>query len=206
MTSGVYVSVIEDVISKVRQEFMDGPGQDLLMQLQATWEAKMMQAGVIDRPAVDLNVLVFPPSRLQAPIQPPLQGTGDNLYNKISSGPCMQLPYPWMASHQYKDGGGFIPQQDGAGEFFKIEVSGGSSSSTSVVEEDAEPPLNADDDDDDLDGVEEEEELNTRNLVLAQFDKVKRTKCKWKCTLKDGIMHMNNRDILFNKATGDFDF
>lgn len=206
MTSGVYVSVIEDVINKVRHEFMDGPGQDLLMQLQATWEAKMMQAGVLDRPAVDLNVLVFPPSRLQAPIQPPLPETGDNLYNNIPSGPCMQFPYPRMASHQYKAGGGFIPQQDGAGEFFKIEISGGSSSSTSVVEEDAEPPLNEDDDDDNLDGVEEEEELNTRNLVLVQFDKVKRTKSKWKCTLKDDIMHMNNRDILFNKATGDFDF
>lgn len=146
---------------------------------------------------------MFPPSRLQALIQPPFPGTGDNLYNNIPGGPCIQPPYPWMATHQYKAGGEFIPQQDGAGEFFKIEVNGGSNSSTSVVEEDAEPPLNEDDDDDDLDGVEEEEELNTRNLVLAEFE---RTKSKWKCTLKDGIMHMNNRDILFNKATGDFDF
>ncbi|CAL9081436.1 unnamed protein product, partial [Musa textilis] len=28
---------------------------------------------------------------------------------------------------------------------------------------------------------------------------VSRTKSRWKCTLKDGIMHLNNRDILFNK-------
>ncbi|XP_030524486.1 transcription initiation factor IIA large subunit-like [Rhodamnia argentea] len=74
-------------------------------------------------------------------------------------------------------------------------------------EDEDEPPLNEnDDDEDDLDDVDEGEELNTQHLVLAQFDKVTRTKSKWKCTLKDGIMHINNKDILFNKATGEFDF
>jgi hypothetical protein len=29
---------------------------------------------------------------------------------------------------------------------------------------------------------------------------VTRSKNKWKCTLKDGIMHLNNRDILFVKV------
>ncbi|XP_010920519.1 transcription initiation factor IIA large subunit isoform X1 [Elaeis guineensis] len=74
--------------------------------------------------------------------------------------------------------------------------------------EDDEPPLNEDDDDEeDLDDLEHgEEEPSTQHLVLAQFDKVTRTKSRWKCALKDGIMHLNNRDILFNKATGEFDF
>ncbi|KAJ8439852.1 hypothetical protein Cgig2_003918 [Carnegiea gigantea] len=71
-------------------------------------------------------------------------------------------------------------------------------------DDDDEPPLN-ENDDDELDDVEGEE-LNTQHLVLAQFDKVTRTKSRWKCTLKDGIMHINNKDILFNKATGEFDF
>ncbi|GAB4860111.1 hypothetical protein Ancab_011589 [Ancistrocladus abbreviatus] len=76
-----------------------------------------------------------------------------------------------------------------------------------VVDEDDddEPPLN-ENDDDDLDDVDQGEELNTQHLVLAQFDKVTRTKSRWKCTLKDGIMHINNKDVLFNKATGEFDF
>ncbi|KAE9620475.1 putative transcription factor IIA, alpha/beta subunit, transcription factor IIA, helical [Lupinus albus] len=72
-------------------------------------------------------------------------------------------------------------------------------------EDDDEPPLN-EDDDDDLDDLEQGDEQNTHHLVLAQFDKVSRTKSRWKCTLKDGIMHINNKDILFNKATGEFDF
>jgi len=75
-------------------------------------------------------------------------------------------------------------------------------------DDDDEPPLNEDDDDDDeLDDLEEgEDEPNTQHLVLAQFDKVTRTKNRWKCTLKDGIMHLNGRDVLFNKATGEFEF
>ncbi|ONI00146.1 hypothetical protein PRUPE_6G070500 [Prunus persica] len=376
-TSSVYVSVIEDVINKVREEFMNsGPGEDVLKELQGTWEAKMMQAGVVNTPierAVaskptpgsaitpvhDLNVpyegteeyetptaeILFPPTPLQTPIQTPLPGTGDNLYNIPTGGsdfsasanesgssnggsntelkagrpsPYMQPPSPWMnhrppldvniayvegrdevdrgTSHQpptqdffqmnsgkrkredlasQYPAGGFIPQQDGAGdaapEVFEIEVSGGSTSiggracsemvtcalrSTPKIpqldgpipdpyddalstpniynyqgtfnedynvantptpndlpvstpapvvqndvgdDDDDEPPLN-ENDDDDLDDVDQGEEVNTHHLVLAQFDKVTRTKSRWKCTLKDGIMRINNKDILFNKV------
>ncbi|GAA0172749.1 general transcription factor [Lithospermum erythrorhizon] len=73
-----------------------------------------------------------------------------------------------------------------------------------VLDDDDDEPLN-ENDDDDLD-AEQGEDLNTSHLVLAQFDKVTRTKSRWKCILKDGIMHINNKDILFNKATGEFDF
>ncbi|KAE9585990.1 hypothetical protein Lal_00010302 [Lupinus albus] len=71
--------------------------------------------------------------------------------------------------------------------------------------EDDEPPLN-ENDDDDLDDLDQGEDQDTHHLVLAQFDKVTRTKSRWKCTLKDGIMRINNKDILFNKASGEFDF
>lgn len=72
-------------------------------------------------------------------------------------------------------------------------------------DDDDEPPLN-ENDDDDMDDLDQGDDQNTHHLVLAQFDKVTRTKSRWKCTLKDGIMHINNKDILFNKATGEFDF
>ncbi|KAI3772297.1 hypothetical protein L6452_03479 [Arctium lappa] len=79
-------------------------------------------------------------------------------------------------------------------------------SQNDVIDDDEEEPLNENDDDDDLDDVDQGEELSTHHLVLAQFDKVTRAKSRWKCTLKDGIMHINNKDVLFNKATGEFDF
>lgn len=37
-------------------------------------------------------------------------------------------------------------------------------------------------------------------LMSNGCEQVTRSKNKWKCTLKDGIMHLNNRDILFVKV------
>ncbi|KAF2291729.1 hypothetical protein GH714_035354 [Hevea brasiliensis] len=417
-TSTVYIHVIEDVITKVRDEFINngGPGESVLNELQAIWEMKMMQAGVISGPIERSSASKLAPggpllqyttlmyrtrerrnmrllllryssllsdtisstdylsvvpvliieTPLQTPIQTPLPGSAqtplpgnvqtplpgsvDNssTYN-IPTGeyptpvsdtggsteakagrpsPYMQPPSPWMnqrppldvnvayvegrdeadrgASHQplTKDffmmssgkrkredfgtkynNGGFIPQQDGAGDTptQALQASQGYGSlgrrdmitnanieilshaarqdlkipqldgpipdpyddvlstpniynyqgvvnedyniantpapndlqaSTPAVapqndagDDDDDEPLNEDDDDDDdLDDVEQGEDMNTQHLVLAQFDKVTRTKSRWKCTLKDGIMHINNKDILFNKATGEFDF
>ncbi|XP_057957598.1 uncharacterized protein LOC131150724 isoform X2 [Malania oleifera] len=66
------------------------------------------------------------------------------------------------------------------------------------IEED-EPPLNEDDDElDDLEQANEEPSIN--DLVLAQFEKVSRTKSKWKCVLRDGMMRLNDKDILFTKV------
>lgn len=47
-------------------------------------------------------------------------------------------------------------------------------------------------------------DVQTTNLVLAQFDKVTRAKNKWKCSLKGGVMTLNGKDVLFGKANGEF--
>lgn len=85
-------------------------------------------------------------------------------------------------------------------------------------------PLNSGDD------VSEDEEptelFDTENVVVCQYDKVKfreketkrkrnidfdflqisRTKNKWRFTLKSGVMNIDGRDYVFNKATGDADW
>ncbi|XP_044949220.1 transcription initiation factor IIA subunit 1-like [Hordeum vulgare subsp. vulgare] len=129
---------------------------------------------------------------------------------------------------EYHSGSLFVPQQDGCADqvFFPgvptedYNTHGESSeyrSPTPAVatpkprndtaggddDDDDEPPLNEDDDDDDDDTDDFDD---TQHLVLAQFDKITRTKNRWKCTLKDGIMHLNGRDVLFSKASGEFDF
>ncbi|KAG0208843.1 transcription factor IIA subunit alpha [Mortierella sp. GBA30] len=58
----------------------------------------------------------------------------------------------------------------------------------------------------DLDDDEEDMDEESANIVLCQYDKVSRTKSKWKCVLKDGIMLINGRDYLFHKANGDFEW
>ncbi|KAG0248594.1 transcription factor IIA subunit alpha [Mortierella polycephala] len=70
-------------------------------------------------------------------------------------------------------------------------------------EEDEEDDTGLGSDLDDSDGDMDEE---SDNIVLCQYDKVSRTKSKWKCVLKDGVMLINGKDYLFHKATGDFEW
>ena len=48
-------------------------------------------------------------------------------------------------------------------------------------------------------------ELNVflENVVVCQFDKIQRVRNKWRFHLKDGIMSLNGKDFVFQKATGD---
>uniref|UniRef100_A0A8C6MND5 Transcription initiation factor IIA subunit 1 n=1 Tax=Mus spicilegus TaxID=10103 RepID=A0A8C6MND5_MUSSI len=63
-----------------------------------------------------------------------------------------------------------------------------------------EEPLNSDDD---LSDEEGQEPFDTENVVVCQYDKIHRSKNKWKFHLKDGIMNLNGRDYIFSKAIGD---
>lgn len=65
---------------------------------------------------------------------------------------------------------------------------------------DEEDPLNSDDDVSDDDPTDL---FDTDNVVVCQFDKITRTRNKWKFHLKDGIMNLRGRDYVFQKATGD---
>jgi hypothetical protein len=71
-----------------------------------------------------------------------------------------------------------------------------------VVKQHKEGDLNSDDDISD----DEADVPATSHIVLSQFEKVSRTKNKWKCALKCGIMHLNGQDYVFNRATGEFDW
>lgn len=41
------------------------------------------------------------------------------------------------------------------------------------------------------------------NMIVCQFDKIQRVRNKWRFYLKDGIMHLNGKDYVFQKATGE---
>lgn len=63
-----------------------------------------------------------------------------------------------------------------------------------------EEPLNSGDD------VSEEDPgdmFDTDNVVVCQYDKITRTRNKWKFYLKDGIMNLAGKDYVFQKANGD---
>lgn len=63
-----------------------------------------------------------------------------------------------------------------------------------------------DSDDDALRADGDEGEEGDVQTVLCLYDKVQRTKNKWKCVLKDGIVNVNGRDFAFAKANGEFEW
>lgn len=69
--------------------------------------------------------------------------------------------------------------------------------------------INSDLDDSDSEG-EGGEEADTggpeQDIVFCTYDKVARVKNKWKCVLKDGMVHINGKDYLFTKCTGEFEW
>jgi transcription initiation factor TFIIA large subunit len=91
-----------------------------------------------------------------------------------------------------------ISQLDGEGD----DQEAGAGENTTNNDDDINSDLDdTDDDDDDGEGGEEIE-----HIILCLYDKVTRTKNKWKCILKDGIMLVNGRDYLFHRANGDFEW
>ncbi|RCH85056.1 transcription factor IIA subunit alpha, partial [Rhizopus stolonifer] len=70
----------------------------------------------------------------------------------------------------------------------------------------SEDDINSDLDDSDDDDEEGEGGEEIEHIILCLYDKVTRTKNKWKCILKDGIMLVNGRDYLFHRANGDFEW
>ncbi|OMJ07711.1 Transcription initiation factor IIA large subunit [Smittium culicis] len=87
----------------------------------------------------------------------------------------------------------------------KIPQLDGDNSTSYHHDNDENEEINSDLDDSDDEEVENGGEI-TEHMVLCQYDKVSRTKNKWKCVLKDGIMLVNGRNYLFHRANGDFEW
>ncbi|KAF8740177.1 hypothetical protein AX14_008365 [Amanita brunnescens Koide BX004] len=77
-----------------------------------------------------------------------------------------------------------------------------------TLQRDDSEAINSDLDDSDTEGEEDAEEgsVGETDIVFCTYDKVARVKNKWKCILKDGMIHINGRDYLFAKCTGEFEW
>ncbi|TCD65092.1 hypothetical protein EIP91_003101 [Steccherinum ochraceum] len=79
---------------------------------------------------------------------------------------------------------------------------------TAGRDQDDEEAINSDLDDSDSDN-ERDADTNggaESDIVFCTYDKVARVKNKWKCVLKDGMIHVNGKDYLFAKCTGEFEW
>jgi len=72
----------------------------------------------------------------------------------------------------------------------------------------SEEAINSDLDDSETEGEDEQDEVAAQDtdIVFCTYDKVARVKNKWKCTLKDGMIHIKGKDYLFAKCTGEFEW
>ncbi|KAM9154821.1 TFIIA-alpha and beta-like factor [Pangshura tecta] len=92
-------------------------------------------------------------------------------------------------------------EEDEEGDSISNAESSGSSDTEEpqidIIEED---PLNSGDD------VSEQDTpdlFDTDNVIVCQYDKIHRSKNKWKFYLKDGVMCFGGKDYVFAKAIGD---
>ena len=69
------------------------------------------------------------------------------------------------------------------------------------VDEDA---INSDLDDPDDDEIDNEDEDEVPQIMLCMYDKVQRTKNKWKCVLKDGVLTINGKEYVPPYPVGNF--
>eukprot|EP00092_Neocalanus_flemingeri_P064822 GFUD01078725.1.p1 GENE.GFUD01078725.1~~GFUD01078725.1.p1 ORF type:complete len:212 (+),score=90.13 GFUD01078725.1:58-693(+) len=65
-----------------------------------------------------------------------------------------------------------------------------------------DPPCSGDDNSDE----EACDLFDTENVVVCQYDKISRTRNKWKFLLKDGVMNLNGREYVFQKAHGEVEW
>ncbi|KAK9449157.1 transcription factor IIA, alpha/beta subunit [Limtongia smithiae] len=63
-----------------------------------------------------------------------------------------------------------------------------------------------DDSDDEINSQNDDDGEDAGMLMLCLYDKVQRTKNKWKCVLKDGVVNVNGRDYLFGKGSGEYEW
>ncbi|KAJ8713414.1 hypothetical protein PYW07_013784 [Mythimna separata] len=95
--------------------------------------------------------------------------------------------------------------EDGAGDDDEDEESAEERAEEEEEERDEsggaeEEPLNSGDD---VSDEEPGDMFDTDNVVVCQYDKITRSRNKWKFYLKDGIMNLGGKDYVFQKANGD---
>jgi len=213
-SSDVSKEIINDVISEIMPAFSDeGVPSDVLQMLQSLWIQKLQKI-----PADHDDMA--------------LSSDSDASFHGYTDVELAISPHAKSLSAASKEreellkATGAIPKT--SKKIMQVDGPNDSSSSDEDINDDddiSDGDASDDDDDDDDDNEDgeddegpEEEPLgsgddisegdpsdlfNTENVVVCQYDKITRTRNKWKFHLKDGIMNLNGKDYVFQKATGE---
>ncbi|XP_071754089.1 TFIIA-alpha and beta-like factor [Centroberyx gerrardi] len=93
-----------------------------------------------------------------------------------------------------------LQEVDGSSDGNSISSSSDSDGADELANVEEEDPLNSGDD-----VIEQDipDLFDTDNVIVCQYDKIHRSKNRWKFHLKDGVMCYGGRDYVFSKAVGE---
>ncbi|TYJ58362.1 hypothetical protein B9479_000908 [Cryptococcus floricola] len=218
-----YRAVIDDVISSVKVDFEEyGMEEDVLQNLQAKWEAKLLETRVADfaQTGADSPHLQRAKAELHSPPTGPSHHQPDMYPFSRPGVPQQGAGGPGSMANIYRNGG--VQQQEVRvkpeprydGEDDPLRLRGGAAEDGNKPEPNAAGLLpgddvidsDLDDSDDENRGDVEAEDEDDVDIVFCVYDKVQRVKNKWKTVFKDGMIHLNGKDYLFAKCNGEFEW
>ncbi|KAL9940974.1 hypothetical protein V8E36_000462 [Tilletia maclaganii] len=209
--SGVYRNIIDNVMASVRQDFEDmGIEKEVLEELQRSWEAKVIASRVAHfegAPALPPPTTIRKGAKQEANDDSGAGSSkngGKGTSNKAARTE-LHADVSKSRSHSAEPNGASLAssQASTSGE-------GGVGDEDEKRGKKRKRPLDSEEIGSDLDDTDEEDDdgngdLN-EDMILCLYEKVARTRNKWKCVLRDGVASIEGRDYLFSRCAGDFDW
>eukprot|EP01025_Chloroclados_australasicus_P004301 TRINITY_DN11046_c0_g3_i1.p1 TRINITY_DN11046_c0_g3~~TRINITY_DN11046_c0_g3_i1.p1 ORF type:complete len:243 (+),score=43.36 TRINITY_DN11046_c0_g3_i1:23-730(+) len=182
----MYKWIVDSVIAKARPTFLqDGVDESVLDELKKRWEDKLLESGIYNAAEGEVED--------EAAASTAAEDKSDKKRDASAAG----LPEGDNAKRHETEGA-----QAGEAATTANQPSSSAKPSKGVAEKSDEAKVDETGQDSDDEGRGDQ----IKNMVLAQYDKVQRSKNKWKCTMKHGIVHIDGHEYVFNKATGEFVF
>ncbi|CAO1635329.1 unnamed protein product [Sympodiomycopsis kandeliae] len=204
IVSTTYRSVIDDVISNVRQDFEEmGIEKEVLEELQRLWEGRLIATGV-----ADFDDAVAPPTKPTKKEAKPDVNAEEKKPQVDGSGEGESSSSPNKASRHDNSSDATadrpVDRDDRADDENSSPVKAGDKRKQPEKNSD-EIGSDLDDSDDDLDGEDNDNGVDA-DTVLCLYDKVQRVKNKWKCVLRDGVANIDGKDYLFSRCNTEFEW
>ncbi|XP_037575480.1 transcription initiation factor IIA subunit 1-like isoform X2 [Dermacentor silvarum] len=193
------------IITQPGQTVMSSSAAAAALALHPDVAASLIQGGVLNMAERQAGN----PGQLQ--FHPVVTLAGEPYTTTTAAG---QVPTQVVTAASAQPGVGNVVQLDGArdtsdedddeDEFNEDEEEGNEDGPQEDENEDGPQeevePLNSDDD---VSDEEATENFEIDNVVVCQYDKISRSRNRWKFHFKDGIMNLQGKDYVFQKAVGD---
>lgn len=209
---GADSDIISGVMSSIRETFeSEGVDPQVLEKLEQLWISKLKRENAASKgqssgkfsieeedDSIEMSIEMSGDAG-QAVDSPQAVGKGKNKLRRKKK-PLPQVDGPADTSDEDDDGDDAKEEDDDDDDSegsLSDELDPDGEKLDDGIEEE---PLCSEDDNSD----EEATDLfDTENVVVCQYDKITRAKNKWKFHLKDGIMNLNGKDYVFQRAHGE---